>query len=275
MFFRLLSSVVLVFVVVNGFQLGDHRHITDQALEELGRCRPEATPAQYSLRLVAENLEEDVNLWNKWVLGYSHFFNPDRAVKVCALGGVWCRYTADVRVQELQDSIAEQLGNGDNIDWSGIMTSLGNAIHYLQDMCSPPHVVPVMHGMGDGFESFSTTVPESSSCEPDDFDASQSLIDIFKATATTTLSLLDQSLTVFSASAPDVTLSRAFWDASSPDDNGFGVYGSQGNTFGSGSLPNELYVSFKQSRQRAAVDATKKAFLWLWSASGSRDLSKV
>lgn len=45
----------------------------------------------------------DINLWNKWVKGYAHFYNPYYPIKICKLG--FCRHSADVRIRMLENDL--------------------------------------------------------------------------------------------------------------------------------------------------------------------------
>src|SRR4051812_19619266 len=120
----LLSSV---FSSAWAFSLGDHDRVTRQAAAELVKCFPgELSPGDVN-RLVWSDKLEDLNVLEKW-WKYSHYFNPYHPLNMR-------RFDSSVRVRELERGLSAHwdLGN------------LGHLIHHIQDMASPPHVVPVKH----------------------------------------------------------------------------------------------------------------------------------
>lgn len=89
-------------------------------------------------RFVAAVTNEDWDLPRKWTR-WHHYYNPDFPVR-----SLW-RLPSEARVAWLTTHIEA------GIDVWG---AAGLLAHHLQDMASPPHVVPVAHGLGDDFESY-------------------------------------------------------------------------------------------------------------------------
>ncbi|MFT5680946.1 MAG: hypothetical protein ACI8RZ_001852 [Myxococcota bacterium] len=118
------------------FRISAHRAITQEAvqaegLEAVGRW------------LWQGNRAEDTRLNVKW-RHFSHYFRPDASLTLPR------RDTSDARVAMLlvEAEAAEAAG-----DEAAMWQAIGGIIHHVQDMASPPHVVPIAHDLRDGFES--------------------------------------------------------------------------------------------------------------------------
>lgn len=221
--------------------------------------------------IVTGNKLEDINLWNKWIKGYAHFYNPYRQVKVCQLG--FCRHSSDFRIRMLEAS----LRNGTS-SWG---RTVGAATHHLQDMNSPPHVVPVMHSSKDSFESyenqqFPALAPNCAALNQNYATVAASsrefLFAMLNRTSIATLKSLSASVPYSKAgnqgSGP---WSALYWQNAHVDSDNFGTYGSFGNNFGDASftvngsaitVTQSVYELYKRNQLRTAIEATKMAFLF-------------
>lgn len=276
-----MSRVLLVIVcallgTALSFHLGDHRQITQQAMKEYTACFPKTPLASMLSDIVTGNELEDINLWNKWVKGYAHFYNPYYPIKICKLG--FCRHSADVRIRMLENDLRNKTSS-----WG---RTVGAAIHHLQDMCSPPHVVPVMHASGDGFESyknqqFPALVTNDCDTLKKRFNAiapREFLYAMLNRTAIATLKTLSGSVSYQKGgNAASGVWSTLYWQNSKVDSNNFGTYGAFDNNYGktkftangeSITVAQSVYELYKRSQLRAAIDATKLAFMFADKLSG-------
>lgn len=244
-----------------GYSLGEHRAITNQAFFEIQQCIPQLNlQDSFRKQLVFKNLEEDLNIFRK-DLFYSHFFNPFHALKMF-------RKDSSVRVGRIEVEFLETPSA-----WA-----LGSAIHHIQDMASPPHVVPVMHGLTDGFESYvgKASIASGISCEqirqlynnhqlPD-------LNALLRTTSVQTLIYLDRlqiSALNLRTHKTDTLRSAAFWQQT--NESKFGQYGLFGNMFGQARIQNVQYdyqivdteyARIKQAQLALATQSTIQAILW-------------
>lgn len=274
-FLRSLTGVLLIsfclWIPARGlaFGLGDHRNVTLQAVTEFNRCFKTKIDPFQSFVLWQSDLNEDLNLIRKETL-YSHFYNPNKTLNMR-------RYDSSVSVLSYQENLEHMAKKSwENLD---NLSTLGHAIHHIQDMTVPSHVVPVMHGFDDGLEVFKFEGDISSGlpCEGlVEMMRGQDLMALLKSTALTTLANLDQTKVpvhvdeLDGALQTDVTsTAEAFWKPS--DNHDFGQYGYLGNNFGKtefsiGSVhyrvSETFYKEFKQRQLRLAVQQTLKALLW-------------
>ena len=125
------------------YQLGDHEAITRQAYKEFSTCAPEIRTKLDVESLVAEDLDEDLNLVEK-ELFFSHYYNPEKNLNM------WRSDSMD-RIRDLLPELnlcrATAGASADEF------ARLGHAIHHIQDATAPPHVVPITHSFWDGFEN--------------------------------------------------------------------------------------------------------------------------
>jgi len=242
------------------YQLGDHSRITHQAIKEFNYCFEEKINLYHELTMEQGNRSEDLDLVNKWIW-YSHYYHPEKDLPSH-------RYESDVRVSFLEDEVRDMLQTKIGEYW--VSDRFGHLIHHLQDVTSPPHVVPVSHALNDGFESYSisdqefyqATTPYFNQCS---FFKNLKLL--------TPLELLDvtarETLNIVHGSVLTVTW-EAFWKESY--DDSFGSYGFLGNNFGEPIIDydntqyvfsEQFYKDFKILQFRRAIDVTKQALFWL------------
>jgi hypothetical protein len=261
------------------YQLADHKRITEQAIQELVACFPNARPSLTTKWILLGDLGEDVNLVTKELL-YSHYFNPHKKLPMY-------RYDSSVRISRLETALAPVLAAAGTESAArptnsfSTMLELGQVIHHLQDSSTPPHVVPVSHSLSDGFESYSFDGDIGSDMSCAEMAAiprtppAQVLIETAEATLLTVATLKFEVEQIQAGHVQTLSLGlNAFWQEASGD--AFGDYGIFGNNFGrpqftlkSGPLmgtlynvPAEVFASLKQKQMKLGVRTTIRALVW-------------
>lgn len=181
-----------------------------------------------------EDLPTPARGWN-W-----HFYNRDGAV-----GARWCWLircngsNAEIfaeRTARLEATIAWELGQpvGERDD-EAIFGVAGRVAHHIQDMSSPPHVLPVYHATRDAFDKYEPVMASSL--------GGAELCDLVRSPPSSPAALLEGAAqdTLKAASAPvrfadgggieGETWSR-FWGGRDEGRSGFSTYGVYGNSFG-------------------------------------------
>ena len=201
------------------FSVEDHRALTEAALDAAVASGSGAGLAEHRSQVLHGATAEDLNLHVKWT-GWHHFYRPEGHLHSALREG------SDARVRALWDEALEAARHG---DLTRAWDRAGHLAHHIEDMGSPPHVVPVMHGLADGFEDHGLGAVLSRL--PPREVAPLSGTEAHLALARETLDVVrTQSL-----SARDGTVIpwSAFWsepEARSPGT--FGGYGAVGNAFG-------------------------------------------
>lgn len=272
---RMLFSFALFFLFAApafGFHLKEHTLITVRALKELERCLEAPLPKALSRRLVRANLAEDLNLFRKWSR-FSHYFHPHQELPLR-------RYDASVRIERLSEKLNEAL-QAPSPRWEKIFALLGHGVHHIQDMASPSHVVPVSHGLFDGFEalhhaSFFASPLGSLDCAALAAQSPPALAHALRETALATLSALTRELTLSRDGREERLFWSAFWQPAKGEP--YGSYGALGNHFGESSfthkghsyhVPQEAYYLWKEAQLQLAVEVTCRVlypFLIRWRA---------
>jgi len=252
------------------FNLHDHSRITEQALAEFTNCYPNRINPEEVQDLVANNLDEDLNIIRKDLFD-SHYFHPEKPLHL---------FRADslqrLRGLESDTEPGQLMSNWD----------LGHGIHHLQDMAAPPHVVPVNHWLTDGFENHvdaSANLNSEWSCRDLAAFAAQpsTLSQILIQTAKKTLAAVrTESLEGLTADPIRPSWRKlqipltAFWEESHAEE--MGQYGALGNNYGTSefqasgqsySIDTAEFVRFKDQQVRLAIRATLLAVL---SARGQK-----
>lgn len=241
---------VLVSLHASAFHLGDHARITRQAYAEFTRCFPEYRSIDEG-KLVRDDLYEDLNLFRKEIF-YSHFYNPEKKIHLN-----W-RLDSMGRIQSLEPGLQQCRNDRAEIDDDEI-ADLGYAVHHLQDMAVPSHVIPVRHSMWDGFETYDVAVPPSGwTCVQMIAAGQENFEALLNETAERTL----QAVRTWRISTgPTVLTGEQFWVES--NDDSFGHYGTLGNRFGDTAIaPAAAYNDFKKAQLRLAVRATLRGMVW-------------
>lgn len=119
------------------FRISGHRALTERAVAAEGMTRVQRW-------LWQGNRAEDTRVDIKW-RHYSHYHRPDAELLLPRRG------TSGDRVEVLWQQVEAARRQGDS---ATMWTAVGGLLHHVQDMASPPHVVPVAHDLRDGFESW-------------------------------------------------------------------------------------------------------------------------
>ncbi|MCP3097510.1 hypothetical protein LZ198_01330 [Myxococcus sp. K15C18031901] len=201
---------------------------------------------------------EDLNLHVKWT-GWHHYYRPDGPLPSLVREG------ADARVRLLWEEALEAAREG-NLPraWDRV----GHLAHHIQDVGSPPHVVPVSHAASDGFEDWGLRYALSR-LPPREL-APMSGAEAQHAHASETLEAVrTQSLTTDDGVSIPWS---AFWAEPAPGHPGaFGDYGAVGNAFGRAAVDwrgqrhpvsGEVYDAFMADRAAAAVAYTRAFLEW-------------
>lgn len=239
------------------FSVEDHRALTEAALEAVDtQARP--LLAAYRSAVVHGATAEDLNLHVKWT-GWHHFYCPEGSLDTAL------RQASDSRVRELWAEALEAARHG---DLERAFDRAGHLAHHLEDMASPPHVVPVNHGLGDRFERYGVSASLARAPErqvaPLPGDEAQ------RALARETLAAVrSQSLPTPQGPLPW----SAFWaEPASHTPGAFGDYGAEvGNAFGlsvvrwrgrAHHVEPSLYAAFMDARVAGAVAYTRAFLEW-------------
>ena len=238
------------------WQVPDHKILTERAVRLYERCHDlRFTPTEIK-SLVKGSVSEDFNLAVKW-LKNSHYYNPDKWVRTLY------RDDAGYRVQYL----TEKLLAGRQPQ----LRLLGKIMHFVQDVSSPTHVVPIVHNLSDGFEKFklpaSATISLNLPCPPDEAAAPQ---DLLKREARHTLATLRSTAWGTKNGEPYEFSWTLFW--SEGLGSRFGHYGFFGNNFGETKpievmghvyrFPHKVFYAYKLARAKQAISATAETLHW-------------
>lgn len=239
------------------FSVGDHRALTEAALKAAGS---EARPliAAHRDAVLHGATAEDLNLHVKWT-GWHHFYFPEGSLHTAL------RHASDARVRELWEEALEAARHG---DLERAFDRAGHLAHHVQDMASPPHVVPVNHGLWDRFERYgvhaSLARAPSRQVEPlPGAEAQQALA------RETLAAVRSDSLTTSHGPIPW----SAFWsEPSTRVAAAFGSYGGEaGNAFGVREvrwqgkrhpIDPAGYAAFMDARVSGAVAYTRAFLEW-------------
>jgi hypothetical protein len=256
------SAVALLLLLgmpwrAEAFSVGDHQALTEAALEAAGR---ESRPllARHRGAVVHGATAEDLNLHVKWT-GWHHFYFPEGSLETAL------RQASDSRVRELWEEALEAARHG---DLGRAFDRAGHLAHHLQDMASPPHVVPVNHGPTDRFEGYgvraSLARAQGRQVAPLSGQEAQ------QALARETLAAVRSD----SLPAPGGPIPwSAFWaEPATHDSAAFGDYGGEaGNAFGARevrwqgqvhSIDPAGYTAFMDARVAGAVAYTRAFLEW-------------
>ena len=245
------------------WQVFDHKIITLRAVRLYERCHAlHFTPTEINA-LVKGNISEDYNLAVKW-LKNSHYYNPDKWVRTLY------RDDAGYRVQYLTEKLlGRQMPQ---------LRLLGKIMHFVQDAASPPHVVPIVHNLSDGFEKF--TLPAAATaalnlpCQP---AAAASPPVVLKREARRTLASIRSTAWATRDGARYEFAWVLFWAEGLG--SRFGYYGLFGNHFGeiqpieilghTYRFAHKVFHQYKLARAQQAIMATAATLHWYRSLLAS------
>ena len=222
------SIVVSLFIVSTSFayNLPDHKRVTAQALQEFNSCFQNIISPQFQKEIQNGNRNEDLNFFRKF-LSSSHYYHPEKELDMF-------RNSSFTRIIDLHREMRDLYKNERRLT-PHMMNLMGHAIHHIQDMTSPLHVVPVTHGLNDGFESYEISDEDfekynQKHAEDCSFFTHITLEDMrftLHQTALKTLNGARGTLEAFVNQAPLQIFWNNFWSESS--NNSFGKYGFLGS----------------------------------------------
>jgi hypothetical protein len=257
-----LSAVLLALVGLpppeaSAFSVSDHRALTEAALDgALASGAP--LLAKYRSAVLHGATAEDLNLHVKWT-GWHHFYSPEGSLDTLVRQG------SEARVRALWDEALEAARHG---DLERAFDRAGHLMHHLQDMASPPHVVPVNHGPFDRFERYGAQA--SLKRAPPRQVEPLSGIEAQRALASETLAAVrHESLQAGQGAIPWAS----FWTEPAEHHPGaFGGYGAEtGNAFGqpvvrwrgrNHPVSAEAYATFMDARVAGALAYTRAFLEW-------------
>ena len=264
MFIPIRRAVCLLLLVgsqVCAYGLRDHRFITRRATSVYRDCYPQHRfSALETETIIKGNLSEDYNLARKW-LKNSHYYNPTKWIRTLY------RDDASYRVRYLAEKIQEERGDKR-------LRKLGQIMHFVQDMTSPPHVIPIVHGLGDGFEKLQVdeaSLIDSEFVCPATGSSPATPLAILKTHALQSLQRVHTEVNTAMRDGKEWLFTwELFWNEGFGSK--FGYYGFFGNRFGehepivvlrhSYLFAKELFLSFKLQQMQQAVVATMETIHW-------------
>jgi hypothetical protein len=270
------------------FSLGNHKSLTQQAMNQIAAC-----VSEHGAALPAEALKPSSEAARR--------FGPDLMVRcnrhqdcVVRKAVLWHFYpqsghTLDPAAQDIRicpvetnfngwlATLEKEIGAAE--DPAHVYALLGAILHYVQDVAVPSHVVPVMHpsrhGLGDKFDGSRAVVPlkrDSKFCEGL-LSERRSFGEIVRDTAQKTRDALKaelpKELLPADATGLPTTTWALFWDPQIQAD-GFGRYGCVDNNFGdtrlkcaglSWTVAKTAYDDFTVERHRDAIEASAAAIV--------------
>ena len=245
------------------WRVSDHRLLTQRAMQLYQRCHAlRFTPTEVN-SLVAGNVSEDFNLAVKW-LKNSHYYHPDKWVRTLY------RDDAGYRVQYL----TEKLLAGRQPQ----LRLLGKIIHFVQDVTSPTHVVPIVHNLSDGFEKFklpaAATIELNIPCPPAEAAPPQAVL---KREARRTLASIRGTAWATRDGEPYEFSWTLFW--SEGLGSRLGHYSFFGNNFGQTQAIEVLghtyrfsptvFHAYKLARAQQAIVASAEVIHWYRTQANS------
>jgi hypothetical protein len=201
-----------------------------------------------------------------------HFYNNDKKLgrywKICHGSNehIFCE-----RYNELEHLLAAKATNME------IYALAGRIAHHIQDMSSPPHVMPIYHTSGDKFDTYipapGAVVDVAAICK----EVNGPVVEPFKmlndAAQKTLKAVAHQEIALASGKTDENETWMKFWGG--PDDkklSGFKTYGEYGNIFGTippcqssacGRYDRNTFDSFYADRYRSAVTDTVRLLIYI------------
>lgn len=206
--------------------------------------------------LSSSNLEEDFNVVRK-DLTYSHYYNPNKILPML-------RLDSSFRIKDLEEALKSDDSS------TLLLIHLGHAIHHIQDMAVPAHVVPVAHGFQNTFETYhlkNSQLSTNMSC----LDLEKQALGVQDLSALLNKSANESLLALAAILVPITKINStgtknysvdgsAFWKIAAG--NAFGSYGPLGEHFRDSTvqfskdtvlIPPAFYEQFKKHQMQLAV----------------------
>jgi len=206
-----------------------HEKISRHALYLFNSSSTSKTPDNISSAFISGSINEDeisLTRFMNW-----HFYNNGGIIGRYRKYGILCNGSNEKIFQKRLNELNTLLSsNADKLKIYGIA---GRMAHHIQDMSSPPHVIPVYHLGSDKFDSYindTYVLPDIKpvaypiDCTPD------KLLD--QAARNTLNSIKDDVIFTNGGTIPGESWLK-FWHGDDDKNlNGFKKYGEYGNTFG-------------------------------------------
>jgi len=221
--------------------------------------------------IVTQNTFEDINLVRKWT-HYSHYYAPYKKLNMR-------RSDSSTTILEATNELNKDQGK----NYDNTVKMLGRIIHHLQDSASPPHVIPVQHGLGDGFEQLDSATTQLEEFLKNDlndrgicemahqhiWNGHTSPLDLLQNSARQTYERVRNKFNYKLDGKEQMGQWSLFWEESL--DNSFGSYGKWGNKFGIAQFEVEghqikispnTYHQFKWLQISQAIKNSYYLLLW-------------
>ena len=232
---RLIIAVTLICALAVpccGFESEKHGPISLRAITVYQVCTGRTLPDEFSAAFVRGSIDEDGIDWRLERLRNWHFYNERKNLKYYWEG--FCYGGNEIIFEKRTASMNSLRGAGKS---AGLYYAAGRVAHHIQDMASPPHVMPVYHTSGDAFDSY-TPAPQLQAvlpglCQGINEGCLNEPIDILNRTARDTLDAINKKVEFQTTAAIEGETWKNFWDGPPhPCYEGFKDYGSYGNSFG-------------------------------------------
>jgi len=272
---RLMLNVILITILVTpcyAFEPKKHEIFSNHAVSIYETCTGRAMPKEVSSAFVRGSVNEDE--WGRTRLKNWHFYNRDKRI-----GRYWkfifyC-YGSNEHV------FCQRLNTLDGLFVSKapimeIYEVAGRIAHHIQDMSSPPHVMPIYHTSGDKFDTHKPmhepVVDVAAICK----EVNGPVVEPFKllddAAKNTLKAVVEKDVFADGETGINDTWMK-FWGG--PDDqdlSGFKTYGDYGNLFGTippcesilcRAYDSKAFDRFYSDRYIRAVTDTARVLIYL------------
>jgi len=267
---RLLFNVILIFMLASpcyAFEKSRHELFSNDAIDLYKACKGRVLPQELSDAFVVGSVEEDTWGWTRarnW-----HYYNRENKI-----GRYWkvilCNGSNDhifhVRLARLNNLLLTKAPERDIYDVAGRLA------HHIQDMSSPPHVMPINHLVCDKMDHYRFRPASMDPCEK----VNVSVVDppvLLREAAQYTIKATERPVEFKNGTIENETWMK-FWGG--PDDaelSGFKTYGGYGNVFGvrpqcknggvCDAYDKDVYDNFYADRYRSAVTYTVRLLIYL------------
>lgn len=268
---RILLLMVLSLTVVPAYAFEPQKHVefSNDAMALYKICTNKFVAGK-NIKAFAAGAEAEDNPTPSRGLNW-HFYSNSGKIG-CYWWGPFCCNGSNVEIFKFRvDTLKERIAAKDPII-EDIYFTIGRIAHHIQDMSSPPHVLPIYHTSNDLFDKYEPATVENL--------ATPEVCDEIRAVVYTPAELLEKAAqaTLIAAAAPVEFAGgeknsgeswKKFWGGgASTKYQGFSTYGVYGNTFGVKASDPENAMRgkytpatfdnfFNLRRNRAVIDTAK------------------
>lgn len=299
--FRMLCTILATctYLEANANDPGLHRHLSSEAIKQFSACFPnKPLSSKIKKQFIDYTALEDNIRYNPLRFRQWHFFSPDGDLGLSQGGS---RISMDKRFRRLDTKLHEHINDG---NLKKAYKTLGRIAHYLQDVTSPAHVMPIYHWSGkkDSFDSYPFDANTASHnfksnrdkvCSAASSQSSGTLFSILIETAQKTIEASHHAPLKISNGNGNNASWGLFWKedktCNEPVKPKFRDYGPFGNSFGDTEIMDHcdldensspynkhcagpvcrinknVYETFAENRHRQAIMATLKALYYVKS----------